>query len=111
METAVQLDLFDFLAADLDPAERQQADWEAWLQDAAGHWQCPACGDHEPTPQAMHDLHGWTIDLTAIGHPFFYSWPGRYEEGGHIGNGGRCRKLRMEWLRAKHPSRPEDYSQ
>ena len=34
--TTVQLDLFGQIESDLSSAERQQADWTAWLQDDRG---------------------------------------------------------------------------
>lgn len=87
--------------------QRQQRDWTAWLQDSAGQWWCPACGDPEPSPETLHVRHGWQPDLSKSGHPYPYSWPGAYEEGGVIGNGGRCRKLRAEWIDQHYPSRKD----
>lgn len=98
MSATIQLDLFGQIDSDLSSAERQQADWTAWLQDDHGRWCCPACGDHVATPEALSAEHGWTADLAEIGHPYFYSWPGHYAEGGYSGNGGRCKRLRLEWL-------------
>lgn len=106
-----QMSLLDLLDAELDPAERQQRDWTAWLQNAAGEWCCPACGGVEPTREALKVEHGWNTDLTTTGHPWFYSWPGRYEEHGS-GNGGRCAKLRVQWLAAHGcpwPAEPVPY--
>jgi hypothetical protein len=100
--TAVQLDLFGQITAHLTGAEQQQADWHAWLQNELGQWRCPACGDREESAGDLYDLHGWQTELEVIGHPYFYAWPGRYAEGGYSGNGGRCKKLRLEWLAQRY---------
>lgn len=94
--TDAQPSLFDVAA--MDEAERQQADWMKWLQDDRGRWCCPACGAVEESADELHRRHGWQTDLSEIGHPYAVSWPGRYEEGGYIGQGGRCNVLRHEWL-------------
>lgn len=87
-----------WLAVQMTPAQRQQADWLAWLQDDRGRWRCPACGDLVATAEELRTAHGWTVNLSEAGHPYHYSWPGKYAEGGYSGNGGRCKKLRAEWL-------------
>lgn len=96
--TAVQLDLFTLLDELRSPAERQQADWVAWLQDDRGRWRCPACGELERSAGDLHDRHGWQVEIEVIGHPYPYPWPGKYAEGGYSGNGGRCMVLRRAWL-------------
>jgi hypothetical protein len=96
--STVQLDLFGQIESDLTSAERQQADWTAWLQDDRGRWCCPACGDREASAEDLRTTHGWHADLAEVGHPYCYAWPGQYAEGGYSGNGGRCMKLRLEWL-------------
>lgn len=108
----IQLDLFGMVEDTLTSVERQQADWIAWLQDDRGRWCCPACGAREATPEDLRAEHGWTVDLAKIGHPYFYAWPGHYAEGGYSGNGGRCKKLRMDWLdnhyRPTEPAEPRE---
>ena len=108
--TDVQLSLFDVDA--MNEADRQQADWTQWLQDDRGRWCCPACGDVEASSDDLHARHGWQTDLSVAGHPYAVNWPGRYEEGGYSGNGGRCAKLRLAWLVEHYgqwPSAPVPY--